>query len=169
MLSETGKHGVIPLRVGVISDTHGAVKETARAVQQMGNIDALIHAGDFYVDALFLKSELKVPVYAVAGNCDSPSSGPDELTITLDGHRVLITHGHLHRVKYGLQGLVYKAREVEATTVVFGHTHVPLNLMENNILLFNPGSPVNPMPGHIAGYGILEIDKQRIKGRLLSL
>lgn len=157
------------MRVGVISDTHGAVNETALAVRQMGNIDALIHAGDFYVDALVLKSELKVPVYAVAGNCDYPSGGPDELTITLDGHRLLITHGHLHRVKYGLQMLLYKARGVEAEAVVFGHTHVPLNLTENNILLFNPGSPANPSPGHIGGYGILEIDKQRIKGRLLSL
>ncbi|MFA7468043.1 MAG: metallophosphoesterase [Desulfotomaculaceae bacterium] len=157
------------MRVGVISDTHGAVKEAARAVQQMGNIDALIHAGDFYVDALYLKSELKVPVYAVVGNCDYPSDGPDELTITLDGHRVIITHGHLQRVKCGLQRLLYKAREDKVEAVVFGHTHVPLNLKENNILLFNPGSPFNPLPGHIAGYGILEIDKQGIKGRLLSL
>lgn len=157
------------MRVGILSDTHGAVKGAARAVQQMGNIDALIHAGDFYVDALCLMSELKVPVYAVAGNCDSTSGGPDELSITLEGHRILITHGHLYRVKYGLQGLLYKAREVEAAAVVFGHTHVPLNLLENNTLFFNPGSTINPLPGNNAGYGILEIDEQGIRGRLLSL
>ena len=157
------------MRVGVISDTHGALKEAARAVQQMGNIVALIHAGDFYVDALYIMSGLKIPVYAVAGNCDSPSGGPDELTITLGGHRILITHGHLHRVKYGLQVLLYKAQEVEASAVVFGHTHVPLNLLENNTLFFNPGSVNNPQPGHAAGYGILEINKQGIKGKLFSL
>lgn len=157
------------MRVGVISDTHGAVKEAARAVQRMGNIEALIHAGDFYVDALYLRSEIKVPVYAVAGNCDSPSDRPDELTITLEGHRILITHGHHHRVKHGLQGLLYKAREVEAAAVVFGHTHVPLNLLENNILFFNPGSVNNPQPGHAAGYGILEINNLGIRGKLFSL
>lgn len=157
------------MRVGVLSDTHGVLEQATRAVRQMGHIEALIHAGDFYVDALFLKSELTVPVYAVAGNCDYPSAGPDELTITLKGRKILITHGHLYRVKHGLQSLLYRARETEVAAVVFGHTHVPLHLPENDILFFNPGSTVRPQPGCTAGYGILNIDEQGIRGTLFSL
>lgn len=157
------------MRVGVLSDTHGVLDKAARAVRQMGRIEALIHAGDFYVDALFLKSELKVPVYAVAGNCDYPSGGPEELTITLEGHKILISHGHLYRVKHGLQSLFYQALEMEVEAVIFGHTHVPLNLLENDTLFFNPGSTIRPQPGHTAGYGILNIDEQGIRGTLFSL
>lgn len=157
------------MRVGVLSDTHGAVKEATRALQCMGEINALVHAGDFYVDALYLRSVFEGPVYAVAGNCDSHSGGPEELTVTLEGHRIFITHGHLFRVKHGLQGLFYKAREIGAEAVVFGHTHIPLNLWENSILFFNPGSIYNPQPGHTAGYGILEINENGIKGKLLAL
>ncbi len=157
------------MRVGVLSDTHGVLEQAARAVRQMGHIDALIHAGDFYVDALFLKSELKAPVYAVAGNCDYPSGGPEELTITLKGHKILITHGHLYRVKNGLQRLFYRALEMGVKAVIFGHTHVPLNLLENDTLFFNPGSTIRSQPGHTAGYGVLNIDEHGIRGTLFNL
>lgn len=157
------------MRLGVLSDTHGALGEMNRALQNMGEIDALIHAGDFYADALFLKSRLNVPLHAVAGNCDYPSGGSDELVIDINGYRLLITHGHLYRVKHGLQGLYYKARETGAAAVIFGHTHAPLNLWENEILFFNPGSVSSPQPGHTAGYGILNIDGEGIQGKLYSL
>ena len=157
------------MRVGVLSDTHGIIEETIRAVQAMGQIDALIHAGDFHADALRLASMLNVPVHAVAGNCDAPSRDPEELILTLEGHKIFVTHGHLFRVKHGLHSLYYKAREISAKVVVFGHTHIPLNLLKNGILLFNSGSPIFPRPGHPAGCGVLEINPREVKGELLSL
>jgi len=157
------------LLVGVLSDTHGVMAQVDHALGQMGPIDALIHAGDFYTDALALQSTLTIPVYSVAGNCDFPSDGPDELTVTMQGHKILITHGHLYRVKFGLQRLFYQARETGVEAVVFGHTHMPLNVLENGILFFNPGSTIKPQPGHATGYGILNIDKRGIRGTLFSL
>ncbi|MCG8402267.1 MAG: metallophosphoesterase [Firmicutes bacterium] len=157
------------MRVGVMSDTHGLTAGTNRALQAMGEIDALIHTGDFHADALRLASMLKVPVHAVAGNCDAPLRGPEELLLTLEGHKIFITHGHLFRVKHNLHNLFYKAQEISAKVVVFGHTHIPLNLLNSGILFFNPGSPAYPRPGHAAGCGVLEITRREVKGELLSL
>ena len=46
-----------------------------------------------------------------------------------------------------LQNLVYLAQEYECRAVCFGHTHVPVNEIENGIRLLNPGSLSNPRGG----------------------
>ncbi len=157
------------LRVGVISDTHGSISTAVQAIHQMGPIDALIHAGDLYSDALRINPVIKVPVYAVPGNCDALCQGPEELIITLGGSKILITHGHFYRVKNTLQLLYYRAQELEAQIVVFGHTHVPVNTWENSVCLFNPGSTSRPPTSIKAGYGILDIGADGAKGELFSL
>ncbi|WP_449240888.1 metallophosphoesterase [Desulfoscipio gibsoniae] len=157
------------MRIGVISDTHGSISSAVKAIYEMGEIDALIHAGDLYSDALRISPVIKVPVYAVPGNCDIPGQVKEELTITLCGRKIYITHGHLYRVKNSLQSLYYRAREMEAKVVVFGHTHVPVNTWEGNVLLFNPGSTSRPPAGIKAGCGILSIGTDVIKGKLISL
>lgn len=157
------------LRVGVISDTHGSLSTAVKAIQQMGAIEALIHAGDLYTDALSLNQMLKVPVYAVTGNCDAPHQGPEELIITLGGYKIFITHGHFYRAKSTLQLLCYRSQELEAQVVVFGHTHVPINIWEDNLCLFNPGSTSRPPSGIQPGYGVLDLRKEEIKGELYSL
>lgn len=157
------------MRIGVLSDTHGSIRLALNVVNQMGQIDALIHAGDFYGDALQMKQFYNQPVYAVLGNCDAGLSGEEELIITLEGCKIYITHGHLYQAKNTLQLLQYKAQEIGADAVVFGHTHIPLNIYEQGILIFNPGSPVKPMGGSSSSYGILNIDKNKITGELYTL
>jgi len=157
------------VRVGVISDTHGAMSTAVQAIHKMGKIDALIHAGDLYSDALRISTVVKVPVYAVPGNCDVLSQGPEELIITLGGCKIFITHGHYYRVKSTLQLLCYRAQELQAQVVVFGHTHIPVNISENNVRLINPGSTSRPPSGIKASYGILNIGSNVIKGELFFL
>ncbi|SFR12848.1 metallophosphoesterase [Desulfoscipio geothermicus] len=157
------------MRIGVLSDTHGSINIAIQAINKMGPIDALIHAGDFYSDALHISKNFNVPLYAVLGNCDAGFSGVEELLINLEGCKIYITHGHLFRAKSTLQLLYYKAQETSAGVVVFGHTHVPVNIRENGILLFNPGSTTRPQGGSKAGYGILSIDKNNITGELCTL
>lgn len=157
------------MRIGVVSDTHGSLQAANQAIIKMGQIDALIHAGDLYSDALHIGSIIKVPIYAVPGNCDIPGQGPEELVITLNGVKIFITHGHLYRVKSTLQMLCYRAQELGAQLVVFGHTHVPINSWENNLLLFNPGSTSRPPNGIKSGCGILNISENGVKGQLISM
>ncbi|AGL01609.1 metallophosphoesterase [Desulfoscipio gibsoniae] len=157
------------VRVGVISDTHGSFSTAMQAINKMGTIDALIHAGDLYSDALQISSDIKVPVYAVTGNCDITDPGQEELIFTLGDYKIYITHGHLYRVKNTLQLLYYRVQEVEAQVAVFGHTHVPVNTWQNNVLLFNPGSTSRPPPGVKASFGILDIGTDGAKGEIFSL
>lgn len=157
------------MRIGVLSDTHGSINIAVQAINKMGQIDALIHAGDFYSDALHTGRIFDVPVYGVLGNCDAGFSGDEELLVNFEACKIYITHGHLFRAKSTLQLLYYKAQETGADVVVFGHTHVPVNRRESGILLFNPGSTTRPQGGSKAGYGILNIDKNNITGELCTL
>ena len=157
------------MKLGVLSDTHGITSAAIKAVNKMGAIDALVHAGDHYHDAQQLKSILRIPVYAVRGNCDPYSIGQEELIINIGGHKLFITHGHLFQAKSTLQLLFYRAQELGANIVIFGHTHIPLVASESNILLFNPGSTTRPQPGYQASFGLINIASQGVTGETFEL
>lgn len=121
----------------------------------------MLHAGDFYRDALNLAGEWSLPVYAVLGNCDGAVEGPEEELFDLAGHRVFMTHGHLNGINR-LGGLLKKAKEYGAKAVIFGHTHVPQIITMDGILFFNPGSISRPRDQDRPSYGILEIGEKGI-------
>ncbi len=136
------------MRVGVLSDSHGDVGRVEQAVKTMGAVELVIHAGDFYRDALYLAAEFGLEVRAVVGNCDRYVPGPREELLEIGGSRIYLTHGHLYGVKQGLLRLDYRAREIGADIVIFGHTHVPLNEEIGGIHYLNPGSVAWPrIPG----------------------
>ncbi|MHB8170336.1 MAG: metallophosphoesterase [Thermincolia bacterium] len=152
------------MKIGVISDTHQKLELAKKVIEHMGPVDMLLHAGDHYRDALKLSDVTGINIKAVIGNCDM-SNGPTEEIIDLDGVRVLLTHGHRYGVKLGLDKLYYRAREVEAQVVVFGHSHVPAEEWVEGILFLNPGSIGIPRgPGSKPTYGILYInDDKKVK------
>ncbi|MDA8212355.1 MAG: metallophosphoesterase [Clostridia bacterium] len=130
------------MRIGVISDTHGVRERAKAAVERMGPVDLLLHAGDHFDDAIFLSNFFAFPIIGVRGNCDF--AGPAEELVDADGIKILLTHGHQYGVKRALQSLAYRAEESEAKVVVFGHTHEPEIEWAHDILLFNPGSTARP-------------------------
>lgn len=79
----------------VFSDSHGQLGSARKALKAAGPVDLLLHAGDFYRDALALAQESSLPVVAVMGNCDGVYGGPAEELFLLEDHKVLLTHGHL--------------------------------------------------------------------------
>lgn len=153
---------MIVLRIGVLSDTHGRVELALKAIAQMGSIDMLIHAGDHYEDAMNIKEWLQIPVEAVKGNCDHFLNIIDEKTIELEGKKLLLTHGHKYNVKNNYLNLKYKAQELGVDIVVFGHTHVSELIVEDNIIMFNPGSIALPRLAKAGTYGIIEIANNKI-------
>lgn len=156
------------MKIAVFSDTHGLVGPVIKLARAKAPFQAIIHAGDHYRDAGKIAAELKVPCYAVVGNCDELDNGPRELVVTLAGCKIFITHGHLFRVKAKLDTLFYRARELEADVAVFGHSHIPINVRENNLLLFNPGSPTRPASGFKASFGVLTIADGVAQGEIIS-
>ncbi|RKO67706.1 metallophosphoesterase [Desulfofundulus salinus] len=151
------------MRVGVVSDTHGRVDRAIKLLNQLEPLDLLLHAGDYYRDGQLLAEALNVPVRAVAGNCDFQTGGPGEEVLELAGKKVFLTHGHLYHVHFSLQKLLYRALELQADVVVFGHTHVRYCNVHEGILFFNPGSIHDPRGEHGPGCGLLVIDGREVK------
>lgn len=127
------------MRIGVLSDTHRNMEAAAQVIERLGACDLWLHAGDFYRDALELHRLYGIPLVAVVGNCDQVT-GPEEELLELEGVSVLLTHGHLYRVKFGYGQIVARAQKVGAKLVVFGHTHQPEDVVIEGVRLFNPGS-----------------------------
>jgi len=146
------------LRIGVFSDTHNDLSSAQKVLEKIGTLDLLLHAGDHYRDGLILSEKFKIPAKAVIGNCDFFSQGSEEEIIELDEkNTVLLTHGHRYGVKNGLQRLFYRSQEVGANIVVFGHTHVPLYVVENDVHFLNPGSLTLPRGNSRPSYGLITL------------
>jgi len=159
------------VRLAVVSDTHGSLENLSRLQKDLGEVDWLLHAGDHYRDAARAGADLGLPkerVIAVAGNCDFGQGGPPEQLLEVEGVRILLTHGHLYGVKRDLQRIWYRARELGARAVLFGHSHVPVLRWEGDVLLFNPGSLSLPRwPSHPPSCGLLEVEAGRLTARHL--
>ena len=128
------------MRVGVISDSHGATGRLSTLLMKMeadGPVDALIHLGDGYDDLSSLCVVLP-PVYQVAGNCDFFRSDTLNL-ITLSGARLMLTHGHHQNVKQGTDDLLQFAINENVHAALYGHTHLQKMEWRCGILLLNPG------------------------------
>jgi len=138
------------MRLLVISDSHGNYAHAFRAHELAGPVDHIVHLGDGSDDARLMEEVLEVPVHRVAGNCDLDALLPTELTLELGACRILLTHGNRHRVKSGLQQLIGKGIEVGAKVVLYGHTHLPAVQSAGGMLLVNPGSLSEGVPGSYA-------------------
>ncbi len=147
------------MRIGVVSDTHGKTEFCRQAIEQMGRIDLLIHAGDHYQDALKIGRELRIKIVAVVGNCDWQVTGPQEEELEIEGFRILVTHGHLYNAKTGTSKLAEKLRAGKYDLVIYGHSHLPEITRLPEGYLFNPGSVSSPRQGSSRSYGIVEIGK----------
>ncbi|MBR4420810.1 MAG: metallophosphoesterase [Clostridia bacterium] len=119
----------------VFSDIHGDVYAKKILQEYVKNSDGAFFAGDGLSG---LNDFTNKPFYAVMGNCDRV--GDEEKIIEVDGVKILLTHGHLYGVKSSYLRLIYKAKELGVDVVIFGHTHQPLIMQEEEILLLNPGS-----------------------------
>ena len=126
--------------------------------------DAVIHLGDHLEDAESMESVFSgVDFYHVPGNCDFFTCAPPSLTVSLDGVRIFLTHGHLFGVKSGLTRLTLEARRVGAQLALFGHTHIQHLEERGGITLLNPGTAGRF--GH-SGYAVVEIKDGAFSCRL---
>jgi len=128
------------VKIVVISDTHGNYPEAIRAVELVERVDAIVHLGDFCDDILPVESAVGQPVIRVPGNCDAGSSLPRELCLRMGDVPVLLCHGDVYGVKRGVARLAEHANRIGAKVVLFGHTHSPLVLNQDGLLLVNPGA-----------------------------
>lgn len=144
------------MKIGVLSDTHGIHGGIKKALEALGEVDMLIHAGDLSTDARYIIKQTGIETAYVRGNCDFDYDTPDELELELDGWKVYLTHGHLYGVKYGLDELAEKAWEINAHICIYGHTHMTHLEELGGCTFLNPGSPSYPRMSN-ASCALMEI------------
>lgn len=148
--------------VGLISDTHMpqrcAVLPPA-LFEVLRGVDLLLHAGD--VGELWVLDRLSAiaPLVAVHGNdetADAQRELPYQQVVVAAGHRILLTHAHYRdraeelasrrddAWEPKLQRRVAMAKRAGASIAVFGHTHVPMAVEREGVLLINPGAIAPP-------------------------
>lgn len=142
------------MRLLVLSDTHGNAN-IIEQVKKMHTVDFQFHCGD---SELPYDHDVLTNVQRVRGNCDTDKRFPEEVLVDCGDKRVLMVHGHLHNVKSSLMPLHYRAQELGAHIVLFGHSHLYGAELIDNILFVNPGSLVAPRGGKPKTYAGIDIE-----------
>lgn len=124
----------------IFSDSHGKFERMRRAVLKE-RPDLIIHLGDGAFDLRRLQSEYpEIPTLGVKGNCDFGANEAASETITLEGVKIFLTHGHIYGVKQGYATVIEAAKNAAADILLFGHTHRAEYTMASGLHLLNPGS-----------------------------
>jgi len=169
----------LTLRILVISDTHGSLSCTEKALKSAGNFDEIWHLGDVLYHGPrnplpegYSPKELasllkKHRVKYIRGNCDAdvdirvleipemPRIGME----FLGDVKILLVHGDQFEYEGG--DPVSLAQAHGCSVVLFGHTHVPLAERCEGVLLLNPGSVSLPKSEAGPTFGIIDMDEKK--------
>lgn len=146
-------------KVLILSDSHGN-RSLLQRVFEAEKPDKIFFLGDHINDIYSLENALDVDIYAVKGNVDYGVQGVEDLVLSLNGYKILLTHGHKYRIKYDYFPLYLKAREYDVNFVFFGHTHAYTDFEENGIRFLNPGSIAKPRD-HAKGSYLIMVLKEK--------
>jgi uncharacterized protein len=155
------------MRLAVLADTHAprywkaCPPEVARRLE---GVDLILHAGDVCRATVLEELAAFAPVRVVLGNNDTPDvaawGAPETLRLELEGLAVAMVHdagpaaGRPRRMR---------RRFPDAGLVVFGHSHIPLDLAaEDGPRLFNPGSPTDRRRQPRGTMGLLRVEGGRL-------
>jgi putative phosphoesterase len=149
------------MRIVVLSDTHAPRrwKSCPPAVAaELRGADVILHAGDVCTAAVLDELAQYAPVTAVMGNNDGPDvaawGAAETASLTADGLRIAMIHdsgpatGRLPRMR---------ARFPGAHLVVFGHSHIPMDVAAADLRIFNPGSPTDRRRQPHGTLGVLHV------------
>lgn len=161
--------------IGVVSDTHMprmARQLPAQLVKSFRNVDLIVHLGDWVDMRVYKQLAALAPVEGVAGNNDSQEIihkfGYQKI-MQLETKRIGLVHGHLPANGFALTTpdkalLSFAGERLDA--ILFGHSHQPLlQVQENGLLLFNPGSPTDKRRAPSYSFGLLEIKAGKIHAK----
>jgi uncharacterized protein len=161
------------VKVVVLADTHrlGSRRPLpAGAWPYIETADHILHAGDVCEAALLDELAAFATVTAVNGNCDGWDvrewGARETATVTLGGVEIAMVHdsgpAKARRARM-------RRRFPTARVVVYGHSHLPANEDDGELLLFNPGSPTWKRTAPSETMGILWIDGGRVEGDIFPV
>lgn len=119
--------------IGVISDTHGQLREAV--VARLRGVDQILHAGDVGNAWVLAQLARIAPTYAVRGNVDREAGVydlPETLAHEVDGRWIYLLHD--------LGRLDLQPEAAGFAAVICGHSHRPRLERLGSVLYLNPGS-----------------------------
>jgi putative phosphoesterase len=119
--------------VGVISDTHGLLRDEAVAALQGSEL--IIHAGDIGKPEVLERLREIAPVHAVRGNNDR-----DTWARGLPLTDVVEAGGLYAYLLHDIAGLDIDPAAAGMAAVITGHSHKPRSEVRDGVLFLNPGS-----------------------------
>lgn len=152
----------VPLRIGLISDTHGLLRP--EALRALHGSDYIVHAGDIGDPAILAQLAAIAPVTAVRGNNDK---GAEYARIS--DTEVLDAGGTLLYVLHDLNELDLDPAAAGFRVVVSGHSHRPSSRWRDEVLYINPGSAGPRRFSLPIAVGKLSISGGRIEAELVEL
>jgi uncharacterized protein len=132
----TGANGTGIHVIGLISDTHGLLRQSA--VDALQGVELILHAGDVGGDEILDELALIAPVEAVFGNTDTPGHPrlSESIARTVGGVSIHVSHGH----EIGSPNPARLLARYDADVIVYGHTHRQLVHRSGDRLVVNPGA-----------------------------
>jgi uncharacterized protein len=117
--------------IGVISDTHGLVRDEAR--RALAGCELIIHAGDLGTPEVLEALASIAPVMAIRGNIDDwARTLPDTRVVEIERRRIYVLHD--------IKALDLDPHAAGFDAVISGHSHKPLVREHDGVLYLNPGS-----------------------------
>ncbi|MCB2293266.1 metallophosphoesterase [Clostridium algoriphilum] len=159
------------MKIAILSDTH-AKKHSDKLFELIDNLyvesDMIIHAGDYISNSVVSKLKEHKNFVGVWGNNDKGSIRnllKEKIILTIEGYKIGLYHGHGNS-KTTLNTAYDKFSADKVDIIIFGHSHQPLVLTKNKILMINPGSPSCKRRELWYSYVILEIQNKKISVQL---
>ena len=118
------------MKVLIVSDTHGQDENLEETVLREAPFDYLIHCGDVEGREIFIEALAECPCTIVAGNNDFFTDLPYDEEVTLEGHKILVTHGHHYFVSRDYDKLVENAQAKGCKIAM----SVPSSILESLVL-----------------------------------
>lgn len=154
------------MRILVVSDVHGDFYSLKKAIDSQPSAEVVIFCGDgekeFQTIKMYYSNKMFI---GVKGNCDFGSMLLGVETITLEGKKIFITHGHLYNAKMTMTNLYYAAKEQNADILLYGHTHKAVSDYNDGMYILNPGS----CNGYDASYAYIDITPSGIMTNILKI
>ena len=155
--------------IGVVSDTHGYLKP--KVPELLAGVEHILHAGDIGDAGIIEELARIAPVTTVRGNNDrtGPESlFPEEIEVELDGWNFFLTHEV--KVPKGPDDPSMEIyRKAGADVVVFGHSHIALQLQIGTVLFFNPGAAGKRRFKVVPSIGILKLYRESVHGTIIPI
>ena len=124
------------MKIVLLSDNHRDLYSIQYIQKKYADLAYRVHCGDNC-----LLPEQMEGFTAVAGNMDFWDY-PPEIVLEIEGHRILVLHGHMlfpsYRPDHDL--LAAFAKQQGCDTVFYGHTHLYYDGTVNGVRMLNPGS-----------------------------